>query len=164
MPSNWTAEAADGRFDIDGLPGYVAGIPSYSLTAEASARRTIRGSIDVDTAFPDALRELGPIRWRFNRDFSLYHAQMHARRGNAVGTLGQVARAVFEEAHARCCAGATWVLNEKHLLTTAGLGDDVHQRFMLRAGATADLTRLVDDIRARLADGAASSSEATFTR
>lgn len=94
---HWTTEAGKGRFDIDGLPGYVAGIPTYSVTAEASVSRTIRGSLAVETRFPEALGELGPERWRFNRDFSLYHAEMHARRGNAAGAVGQAARAVFEE-------------------------------------------------------------------
>ncbi len=153
---HWTAEAAHGRFEIDGLPGYVAGIPTYSLTAEASLCRPIRGSIE-GINFPDALRELGPQRWRFNRDFSLYHAERHARRGNVVGTVGQVARAVFEEAHARCCSTGTWVLNEKHVVSAAGL-DDVHTRLVPTGSDERALARLVDDVRARLLDSGRESS------
>lgn len=148
---HWTAEAAQGRFDIDGLPGYVAGIPTYTLTAEASVRRSIRGSIEVDSDFPDALREAGPQKWRFNRDFSLYHAEMHAHRENAAGVIGHVARAIFEEAHARCCAASTWVLNEKHVVSAAGL-DDIHAQLVVRSPTEADLATFVDCVRERLHD------------
>lgn len=148
---HWTAEAAQGRFDIDGLPGYVAGIPTYSLTAEASLRRTIRGSIEVDGDFPDALREAGPQRWRFNRDFSLYHAEVHAHRENAAGAIGHVARAVFEEAHARCCAASTWVLNEKHVVSVAGF-DHIHAQLVLASATAPNLEQLVDHVRQRLHD------------
>jgi hypothetical protein len=147
---HWTAEATQGRFDIDGLPGYVAGIPTYTLTAEASVRHTVRGSIDVDTDYPAALRDLAPGKWRFNRDFSLYHADMHARRGNAAGVIGHVARAVFEESHARCCATGMWVVNEKHLVSAAEL-DEVQARLVLD-DTTTHLARLVDDIRDVLCD------------
>jgi hypothetical protein len=160
---HWTAEAARGRFEIDGLPGYVAGIPTYSLTAEAHVRHTMRGSIDVDAEFPEALRDLGPPKWRFNRDFSLYHAEMHARRGNAVGVLGQLARAVFEEAHARCCADRRWVLNEKHLLDAAGLGD-VDRHVVSGEAASPDLSRLVTDVRAHLVDGEGSTASTLSPR
>ncbi len=145
---HWTTEAESGRFEIDGLPGYIAGIPTYSLTAEANLCRPIRGSIET-SSFPEALRALGSQRWRFNRDFSLYHAEQHARRGNVAGTLGQAARAVFEEAHARCCAAGTWVLNEKHVVGAAGL-DEVPARLQLDGAETSHLVRLVADVRDRL--------------
>lgn len=38
-----------------------------------------------------------------------------------MGATGQAARAVMEEAHARVCEQGQWVLNEKRLLTVAGL-------------------------------------------
>jgi hypothetical protein len=148
---HWTAEAAEGRFDIDGLPGYVAGIPTYTLIAEASVRRTIRGSIQVDSDFPDALRKAGPQKWRFNRDFSLYHAEMHAHRESTAGVIGHVARAVFEEAHARCCAASTWVLNEKHVVSAAGL-DDIHAQLVLTSPTAPNLATFVDHVRERLHD------------
>jgi hypothetical protein len=113
---HWSAEAHHGRFEIDGLLGYVAGLPTYSLVAEAAAARPVRGEIGVDGHFPERLANIGPARWRFNRDFSLRYAAMHAERGNVVGAAGQCARAIFEEAHARRCEQRRWALNEKRLL------------------------------------------------
>ena len=39
----WAALARQGRFEIDGLLGYVAGIPTYSLLAEVSIAVPLRG-------------------------------------------------------------------------------------------------------------------------
>jgi hypothetical protein len=118
---HWIAEAQLGRFAIDGLPGYVAGIPTYSLMAEASIAQPLRGRLSLPTEFPGALAVSGAAVWRWNRDFSLRYVEMHARRGNAVALIGQASRAVLEEAHARCSAGRRWVLNEKHLVEAADL-------------------------------------------
>jgi hypothetical protein len=118
---HWTKEAEGGRYEVDGLLGYVAGIPTYSLAAEAAAAVTIRGSFAGRTAFPDALAEAAPARWRYCRDFSLMYAERHAGRGNTAGTVGQAARAVLEEAHARACEARRWVLNEKHVVAGVGL-------------------------------------------
>jgi hypothetical protein len=48
---------------------------------------------------------------------------MHARRGDHVGTVGNLVRASFEEAHRRMCSDKKWVLNEKRLLNLAGLSE-----------------------------------------
>jgi len=141
---HWTAVARRGEFEIDGLLGYLAGIPTYSLTAEASIARVLSGHLDVDVTFPAALAERAPARWRFCRDFSLDYAAKHAVRGNAALAAGQAARAALEEAHARCCAERRWVLNEKHLLRAAGLADV--------EGWVAHDAAAIDALRARLAD------------
>ena len=127
----------------------MAGIPTYSLIAEADAAVAIRGALELETAFPAALRERAPTRWRFCRDFSLYHAAMHATRVNAVAAIGQTCRAVLEEAHARCCADGRWVMNEKHLIDAAEL-TDVNEMFNGRANDDAELARLVADVGVRL--------------
>jgi hypothetical protein len=147
----WAAAARQGRFDIDGLPGYVAGIPTYSLVAEASTALVVRGVLELDTAFPDALATAAPLRWRFNRDFSLHHASMHADRGNTAGVVGQSARAVFEEAHARHCERSRWALNEKRLVADAGM--DHVQDLLAEPGRTpAGLHAVVDAIADALAE------------
>lgn len=111
-----SSEARLGRYQVDGLLGYIAGIPTYSLMAEVAGAHIIHGSLDIDSSFPPALRESAPSRWRFHRDFSLTYAAAQAKRGNVAGALGQCGRAVFEEAHARRCEQARWALNEKRLL------------------------------------------------
>ena len=142
---HWTAEAAAGRYHVDGLLGYIAGVPTYSLTAEAAAGVAIHGTIGIDTAFPPALTAAAPARWRFHRDFSLTYAAAHAARGNVAGTLGQASRAVFEEAHARACEQRRWVLNEKRLLD----GDRLDDAADVLAAATNDLPALVVRLRVR---------------
>ena len=147
---HWTTEAGAGRFAMDGLPGYVAGIPTYSLAAEASVAVLLRGDLQRPKEFPDALVDAGATKWRLNRDFSLYHASMHARRGNAVPVAGQLARAVLEEAHARACASRRWVLNEKHLLDAVEMSAWTASFFPLRPQ---DLPEWVADTGERLASG-----------
>jgi hypothetical protein len=133
---HWSSEAQHGRYDVDGLLGYLAGIPTYSLMAEVAGAHVLLGVLDLDTAFPAALQELAPARWRYHRDFSLTHAAAHSRRGNVVGAIGQCARAVFEEAHARRCERATWSINEKRLLDGCGLDDA--SRLLETFGRTSD--------------------------
>lgn len=120
--AHWSAEAAAGRYELDQLLGHLAGFPTYTLTAEVALSKVVRGTLAIDSAFTDALRETATFRWGFQRDFSFEYARSHADRGNAVGALGNVTRAVLEEAHRRVCADRRWVLNEKRLLDTAGLG------------------------------------------
>jgi hypothetical protein len=106
---------------VDALLGYLAGVPTYSLTAELASCRVLRGEIQA-TPFPPKLVAAAPPRWRFCRSFSLDYARMHARRGNLAGATGQAAAAVMEEAHAIVCERGQWVCNEKRLVETAGLG------------------------------------------
>jgi hypothetical protein len=88
-------------------------------------------------------------RWRFGSGFSLDYARMHAERGDVLGVVGQVAKAVVEEAHARACAARRWVLNEKHILELAGLAE-AHTWFGGVPTVAAELVRWVADVRTRL--------------
>jgi hypothetical protein len=143
----WTAEAAAGRYEVDGLLGYVAGIPTYSLTAEVAYCRPLHGRVAIESTFPAALAATATDRWRFSRDFSLMYAGAHAARGNVVGTLGQSARAILEEAHARRCTMRGWVLNEKRLLDGAGLDEASALLREAHADGRPSLARLVDELQ-----------------
>jgi hypothetical protein len=116
----WTRQAEKGEFERDALLGYLAGIPTYSLSAELASCRPLRGDIPA-APFPPKLVAAAPPVWRFCRSLSLDYARMHARRGNLVGATGQAAAAVMEEAHAIVCERAQWVCNEKRLIEIAGL-------------------------------------------
>jgi hypothetical protein len=118
---HWTAVAQKGSYELDAILGYLAGLPTYVLTAELASGRTLAGELPAITEMPQALVAAAPLRWRFARDFSLEYARMHAARGNAVGATGQAAKAVLEEAHARLCTRGQWVLNEKRMVGAAGL-------------------------------------------
>lgn len=118
---HWSDEARAGRYEVDGLLGYLAGFPTYTLTAEVASSEVVSGRLSVDASFPEALRRAAPERWRFHRDFSLAHARRAAGLGNEVVALGQLSRAVVEEAHARHCQAGRWVLNEKRIQEGTGL-------------------------------------------
>jgi hypothetical protein len=117
---HWTRRAEQGEFEVDTLLGYLAGVPTYILSAELASCRLLRGDIPA-APYPPKLAAAAPPRWRFSRSFSLDYARMHARRGDRVGTAGQAAKAVLEEAHAILCERGRWVCNEKRLVESAGL-------------------------------------------
>lgn len=116
----WTRRAQEGEFERDALLGYLAGIPTYTLSAELASCLPLRGNIEA-VPFPPKLAAAAPPVWRFCSSFSLEYARMHARRGNVAGVAGQMASAVMEEAHAILCERRQWVCNEKRLIETAGL-------------------------------------------
>lgn len=118
---HWSARAEEGRFEVDPLLGDLAGRPTYSLLAEWSVGRVLRGDLPRSPPFPAALAAQAPLRWRSSRDFNLAVAAMHAQRANIAAVAGLAARAAMEEAHARMSEQRRWTLNEKRLMTDAGL-------------------------------------------
>ena len=120
---HWTQRAEHGEFEVDSLLGYLAGIPTYTLTAELASCRLLHGDMPAAPSYPAKLTTRGPAIWRFCRTFSLDCARMHAARGNAAGALGHAARAVMEEGHAILCERGEWVCNEKRLIESAGLAN-----------------------------------------
>ena len=117
----WSTKARRGEYEVDQLLGYIAGFPSYTLTAEVASSIVLTGVIDVNTTYPEALSAEASNRWSFQRDFSLDYARKHADRGDRTAAMGNLARAAMEEAHRRVCVERRWVLNEKRLLDTTGL-------------------------------------------
>ncbi len=117
---HWTRRAEKGEFEVDALLGYLAGVPTYLLSAELASCQPIRGDLPA-IPFPPQLVAAAPPRWRFCRSFSLDYARVHARRGDVAGATGQAAKAVMEEAHAIVCERGQWVCNEKRLIEAAGL-------------------------------------------
>jgi hypothetical protein len=116
----WTMRAQEGEFDRDALLGYLAGIPTYTLSAELASCLPLHGNVEA-VPFPPKLAAAAPPVWRFCRSFSLEYARMHAKRGNVAGVAGQAAAAIMEEAHAISCERGQWVCNEKRLIEAAGL-------------------------------------------
>src|SRR5437016_2193239 len=145
---HWTRRAEDGEFDRDALLGYLAGIPTYILSAELACCRLLHGNIPP-MSFPRKLIDAAPLRWRFCRSLSLDYARMHARRGNLAGATGQAAAAVMEEAHAILCERSQWVCNEKRLIETAGLAR-LHAAFAQVPSESANLVQWVDSVADQL--------------
>lgn len=146
---HWTTEAQRGAYELDAILGYLAGLPTYVLMAELASGRVLAGAVPPVAGMPEALVRSALPRWRFARDFSLEYARMHAARGNVVGAIGHAAKAVMEEAHARLCARGQWVLNEKRMVSAAGL-DAVQSLFAAVPDATPALDGWLDTVAARL--------------
>jgi hypothetical protein len=137
----WTRRAEQGEFEVDTLLGYLAGVPTYLLTAELASCRVLRGDLPA-APYPPKLAAAAPPWWRFCRSFSLDYARMHAKRGNRVGATGQAAKAVMDEAHAILCERGRWVCNEKRLIEAAGLAG-LHALFGQVPGEPAGLVQWV---------------------
>src|SRR5262245_51901662 len=69
----WTQRAQAGEFERDALLGYLAGIPTYTLSAELASCLPLRGSVAA-VPFPPKLASTAPEIWRFCRSFSLDYA------------------------------------------------------------------------------------------
>jgi len=145
---HWTRRAEQGEFEVDALLGYLAGVPTYILSAELASCRLLCG--DLPTApYPSQLAATAPPRWRFSRAFSLGYARMHAKRSDLVGAIGQAAKAIMEEAHAIQSERRRWVCNEKRLLESAGLAD-LHVLFEQVPVDSVGLVQWVDLVAAHL--------------
>jgi hypothetical protein len=147
----WSARAREGVYEVDALLGYVAGVPTYSLLAERAIGLPLRGELPPAGEFPPRLADAAPSRWRFHVDFSLMHARMRADKGDVVGAVGQVAKAVTELAHALLCERRTWVLNEKRIVEAAGLHAAHAWMCTVPAGAP-ELVAWVDGVNAAIRD------------
>jgi hypothetical protein len=117
------AEARAGRFGIERLLFYLAGVPTYVVVAEIALNRVLRGDLPRP-AYPDALRAAAPPRWWGDAQATLgYGRAAYAARGRLVQTAGTIAVAACQAAHAVLAASGQWVTNEKELLDRAGLRD-----------------------------------------
>ena len=80
----------------------------------------LRGNVPRPT-FTAELRRSAPPRWDGEAAFSLLVAEQHAKRGEATGVAGLLARAVLATAHARLATRGSWALNEKGIIARANL-------------------------------------------
>jgi hypothetical protein len=143
------AEAEQGRFRVERLPFYLAGIPTYVVVGELAVARVLVGELPRP-GFPPLLRQRAA---RFRAEAARltldYTEQVYAARGDALGCAGGLARAVVEAAHGRLAAAGTWALNEKRIVERAGL-DGLAPRFARLGGTPAALRRAVQEVRAAL--------------
>ena len=117
---HWTAEAEAGRFEIDAVPGYLAGMASYVLAGEAGLGKVLHGTIP-QPSFPEALRAAGHRVWHMRASFSLIYASRYAASAHPAMCGGMLARAALEAGYGRLCAKGDWALNDKRVLSAAGL-------------------------------------------
>jgi len=117
---HWSGEARSGRFIVERLPFYLAGIPSYALLAELALNRVLVGELPAPE-YPAALREHAARWWHDSATMQLDYAETYAERDQPIECLGTLARVLLEEAHSRLARDGVWVTNEKRLLATAGM-------------------------------------------
>jgi hypothetical protein len=97
---HWMAEANEGRFEIDAVDGWLAGMPTYVLVGELATCEALAGELPRPE-FPAALRESSTRRWRDTAARALEVAGSLASRGDVAGCSGLLAKAAVATAEAR---------------------------------------------------------------
>jgi hypothetical protein len=118
---HWVAEASEGRFEIDAVDGWVAGMPSYVLVGELAKGEALAGELPRPE-FPDALRESATRRWRDTAARVLAIAGSLAPRGDVAGCAGLLAKAAVAAAQAGLAERGEWAVGEGGIVRRAGLG------------------------------------------
>ena len=144
---HWTAEAQDGRFKVERLPFYLAGIPTYVVVGELALCRVLVGQLPRP-GFPPALQANAPPWWYDAARLSLEYAERYCvPKGDAIGCAGSLARAVMEACHGRLAAQSIWALNEKRMVEQAGF-TGVQGHFEHLGGTPAQLQAALSSVRA----------------
>lgn len=118
---HWVAEASEGRFEIDAVDGWLAGMPTYVLVGELASCEALAGELPRPE-FPAALREAATRRWRDTAARALEIAESLASRGDVAGCVGLLAKAAIAAGQARLAERGEWVLGEGGILRRVGLG------------------------------------------
>jgi predicted nucleotidyltransferase len=145
---HWTREAEQGRYEVDEVEGYVAGMATYVLAGELATGKLLAGELPRPE-FPPALREAAPARWRRSAGLSLDVAETVAARGDVVGCTGLLAKAAVAAAQAVLAERGEWALNEKGIVRRAGV--DRAEAILAAVGErSSDLERAVARMRVAL--------------
>jgi hypothetical protein len=122
---HWCAEASAGRFKKELLLFYVAGIPTYVVMAELATNRVLSGELPRPS-YPGLLATNAGRRWHNDALASLgYASAALANRGDVAVALANASRGLIEAAQSVLASQEQWVLNEKGILTRAGLAKDM---------------------------------------
>jgi predicted nucleotidyltransferase len=146
---HWRAEAEAGRYEVDRVEGYVAGMATYVLAGELAMAEVLAGELPR-LAFPEPLRETAPPRWRASSSFSLGVAEAIAGRGDVATCVGLLAKAAIEAAQAALAERGEWALNEKGIARTAGLGRRAESILAAPGDRAFELGRSVELMRVAL--------------
>ena len=117
---HWVAEASEGRFEIDAVNGWLAGMATYVLVGELATCEALGGGLPRP-GFPAALRESATRRWRDTAARVLEIAESLASRGDVAGCVGLLAKAAIATAQARLAEQGEWALGEGGIVRRAGL-------------------------------------------
>ena len=146
---HWLDEADAGRYEVDQVEGYLAGMATYVLAGEPALAELLTGELPRPE-FPDALRRAAPQRWRSSAGFSLAIADTAASRHDVVSCVGLLAKAAIEAAQAALAERGEWALNEKTIVRRAALGRRVEAIIAAPGDRPFELARAVSAMRAAL--------------
>jgi hypothetical protein len=143
----WAVRAEQGEFERDALLGYLAGIPTYTLSAELASCRPLHGQIQQRLSAETCRSGAADVAVLQVVQSGL---RAHAREARQrCGAAGQAAAAMMEEAHAILCERSQWVCNEKRLVELAGLSS-LHALFTTTPPERKELVKWVDLVADRL--------------
>jgi hypothetical protein len=146
---HWIDEAESGRYEVDQVAGYLAGMATYVLAGELALAELLVGELPRP-GFPDALRQAAPGRWRRSAGFSLAIADTAAARHDVVSCAGLLAKAAIEAAQAALAERGEWALNEKAIVRRAALGARVEAIVAAPGDRPFELSRAVTAMRGAL--------------
>jgi predicted nucleotidyltransferase len=142
---HWCAEAQAGRFEVQHLLFYVAGIPTYVLMAELALGLVLTGRLPT-VDYPEPLAASANRRWRADAIASLaYGESALRRRGDTTVALATSSRGLIQWAHGRLAERREWVLNEKSIVERASLVDEAAA--LLSATSNSELLAAIDRTR-----------------
>jgi hypothetical protein len=150
---HWVAEATEGRYEVDEVEGWLAGMATYVLAGELAIADTLAGELPRPE-FPAPLRETAARRWLRTATRLLQVAERLATRGDVVGCTGLLAKAAVASAQSRLAERGKWALSETGIVRHTGLG---RAEAVLAAPGDrpGDLERSVSRIRVALGVGSA---------
>jgi predicted nucleotidyltransferase len=146
---HWIDEAEEGRYEVDQVGGSLAGMPSCVLVGELALAEVLAGELPRP-AFPQAIRDSAPGRWRARAAFSLALAEPAAERHDVVACAGLLAKAAVEAAQAALAERGEWSLTEKRIVRRAKLGARVEAILAAPGDRAFELARAVTAMRAAL--------------
>jgi hypothetical protein len=147
---HWLDEAEAGRYEVDQVEGYLAGMATYVLAGELALAELLAGELPRPE-FPEALQQAAPGRWRRSAGFSLAIADTAASRHDIVSCAGLLAKAAIEAAQAALAEHGEWALNEKAIIRRAGLSTRAEAILAAPGDRPFELSRAVNAMRAALA-------------
>jgi hypothetical protein len=146
---HWIAEAEQGRFRVERLPFYLAGIPTYVVVGELAVNRVLVGDLPRP-GYPRSLQAAARDWWHTTALLTVDYAQTaYAARGDPIGCAGALARAVVEAAHGVLAGRGEWALNEKRIVERSGL-DGLAGRFARLGMTPGELRTALDAVRAAI--------------
>ena len=145
---HWLNEAEAGRYELDLVEGYLAGMASYVLVGELAQAEVLAGELP-GPSFPTRCGWPRPGAGG-SAARSLEVADAAAARHDVVACAGLLAKAAIEAAQAALAERGEWALSERGIVRRAGLGSRVVAILAAPGDRPFELARAVTAMRGAL--------------